>query len=478
MKCLEHLLGHGEVGDHAVLHRPDGDDVAGRATQHALGLEAHGRDRARATRAAVLADRDHRGLVQDDALPARIDQRVGGAKVDRQIVGKDAAQAFEHGICSRRAEKARYCNNRVWVQQAENRDAVIQFAFSRAPARDLPRNGHRGARAAPQSMIDDTTLDHLGRLARLAIDPAARPRLAADLARILGLFERLKALPLDAGRPAGAPARPVRGAARRHGDRGWPGRCAAGARRRVAGRLLRGAQGDRVTAPVPALARGAGPRAGRRPPGRRRPGRSRAGARIGGAGRPQRIHHPGAGAGPRRRRARAPAARRRDRRPAGRHPVRAQGPVLHPGTGHDLRFAHARRLRAALRRHRGRAARWRRRRVHRQGQHGRVRHGLVERALALRAGAQSLGSGPGPGRLVRRLGRAGGGRRGALRDRLRHRRLGAPARGLLRHHRAQADLWPGVALGHGRLRLQPRPGRRAGALGGRLRAGAVHARRP
>lgn len=54
-------------------------------------------------------------------------------------------------------------------------------------------------------MIDDTTLDHLGRLARLAIDPATRPRLAADLDRILGLFERLKALPLDAVAPLAHP---------------------------------------------------------------------------------------------------------------------------------------------------------------------------------------------------------------------------------------------------------------------------------
>lgn len=54
-------------------------------------------------------------------------------------------------------------------------------------------------------MIDDTTLDHLGRLARLAIDPAARARLATDLARILGLFERLKALPLDGVAPLAHP---------------------------------------------------------------------------------------------------------------------------------------------------------------------------------------------------------------------------------------------------------------------------------
>lgn len=54
-------------------------------------------------------------------------------------------------------------------------------------------------------MIDDATLDHLGRLARLAIDPAERPRLAADLERILGLFERLEALSLDEVAPLAHP---------------------------------------------------------------------------------------------------------------------------------------------------------------------------------------------------------------------------------------------------------------------------------
>jgi hypothetical protein len=67
-----------------------------------------------------------------------------------------------------------------------------------------------------------------------------------------------------------------------------------------------------------------------------------------------------------------------------------------------------------------------------------------------------------PRRLLRRLG--GGGRGPALRrrHRHRHRRLHPPARGLLRHHRHQAHLRALLALGHDRVRLQPRPGRRAG----------------
>ena len=40
----QHPLGRLEVGDHAVAHRADGGDVAGRAAQHLLGLVAHGFD--------------------------------------------------------------------------------------------------------------------------------------------------------------------------------------------------------------------------------------------------------------------------------------------------------------------------------------------------------------------------------------------------------------------------------------------------
>ena len=62
-------------------------------------------------------------------------------------------------------------------------------------------------------------------------------------------------------------------------------------------------------------------------------------------------------------------------------------------------------------------------------------------------------------RLLRRLG--GGGRRapGAGGDRHRHRRLDPPAGGAVRRHRHQADLRAGVALRHGRVRLEPGSGR-------------------
>jgi hypothetical protein len=39
----------------------------------------------------LVLDGDHGGLVQDDALLAHVDQRVGGTEVDREIVGKESA---------------------------------------------------------------------------------------------------------------------------------------------------------------------------------------------------------------------------------------------------------------------------------------------------------------------------------------------------------------------------------------------------
>ena len=58
----QHLLGDVEVGDDPVLHRLDGDDVAGCAAEHLLGLAADGFDPA-----VDLVHRDDGGLVDDDA---------------------------------------------------------------------------------------------------------------------------------------------------------------------------------------------------------------------------------------------------------------------------------------------------------------------------------------------------------------------------------------------------------------------------
>ena len=86
-EVVQHLLGDFEVGDHAVLHRLDGHDVAGRAPQHLLGFLAHGFHFA-----GVLVDGHNGGLVDNDALAGRVDQGVGGAEIDGQIARKHAEE--------------------------------------------------------------------------------------------------------------------------------------------------------------------------------------------------------------------------------------------------------------------------------------------------------------------------------------------------------------------------------------------------
>ena len=89
-ELFEHLLGHGEIGDNPVFHRADCRDIARGTAEHLLCRQAYFLDDLLAVRPALLPDCDHRGLVEDDALAANIDQRIGGTEVDRQVVGEVA----------------------------------------------------------------------------------------------------------------------------------------------------------------------------------------------------------------------------------------------------------------------------------------------------------------------------------------------------------------------------------------------------
>ena len=94
-EVAEHLLRHVEVGDDAVLERPDRRDRAGRAAEHPLRLDADGVHLARA-----LVDRDDRRLREDDAAAAHVDERVRGAEVDGHVAAAEAGDRTEeaHGV--------------------------------------------------------------------------------------------------------------------------------------------------------------------------------------------------------------------------------------------------------------------------------------------------------------------------------------------------------------------------------------------
>ena len=81
-KVLQHLFGDREIGDHAVLQRPDSLDVARRATEHVLGGLADGRDALAAAMAVPLTYGHDRWLVEHDSRSTGIHQGVRGAEVD------------------------------------------------------------------------------------------------------------------------------------------------------------------------------------------------------------------------------------------------------------------------------------------------------------------------------------------------------------------------------------------------------------
>ena len=87
----QHRLGHFEVGDDAVLQRTDGDDIGRRAAEHAFRLVADGEHFVRAG-----LHRHDRRLAQDDALILDVDERVGRAEIDADVVGEPAEKSIKH----------------------------------------------------------------------------------------------------------------------------------------------------------------------------------------------------------------------------------------------------------------------------------------------------------------------------------------------------------------------------------------------
>src|SRR5712691_4656066 len=86
-EVVEHLLGHFEVGDHAVFHGLDNPEIAGRTAQHLLGFLAD-----RLDFAGTVVESNGRGLVDYDALVPGIDPRVNRAQVNRQVRREQAQQ--------------------------------------------------------------------------------------------------------------------------------------------------------------------------------------------------------------------------------------------------------------------------------------------------------------------------------------------------------------------------------------------------
>lgn len=90
-ELADHVLGLLEIADDAVLEGADGEDFLGRTAEHGLGVLADGEHLAKRA-----VHRDHRGLVEDNALSPHIDEGVGRPQINGHVGGEDSHDLIEH----------------------------------------------------------------------------------------------------------------------------------------------------------------------------------------------------------------------------------------------------------------------------------------------------------------------------------------------------------------------------------------------
>src|SRR5690606_28134549 len=205
-EVLQHLLSDGEVGDHAVLHRTDRRDVSRRASQHVLRFLADRFDLL-AGAARLLANRDHRWLVQHDALAANVDQCVGGAQIDRKVVRKIPSKILEHGCCESNGRTAvggqKSCGT-LAMGRTQHKLKVYDcarffstfrpcFGASRFIRECMRETGAASCRAPFMSLTREH-VESIAHLARLAITQDELPAYVDSLSRILSFVEQLNAV--------------------------------------------------------------------------------------------------------------------------------------------------------------------------------------------------------------------------------------------------------------------------------------------
>src|SRR5690554_1293308 len=130
---LQHLLGNGEVGNDAILHRTNGRDITRRTPQHTFGVGPYG---GHAAHIACLANGHYRRLIEHDTATANINQRIGRSQINGKIAGKQPSQTFEHG-----------CRYLVQCGTCAEANGIIATLVRQA-TRQLPRNGKSARRAS------------------------------------------------------------------------------------------------------------------------------------------------------------------------------------------------------------------------------------------------------------------------------------------------------------------------------------------
>src|SRR5206468_11129798 len=143
-EVAQHLFSDLEVGDHPILQRPDGHDVGGRATDHALGLET---DRERTP--VLDVDGDDGRLVEDNAAAPDIDESVRRAQVDRHVPAEQGGEeAVGH---AKRPTRPREVSARGYgpMGESDNPRPAVRSRMHKRP-------GHRPGKKMSISRLADS----------------------------------------------------------------------------------------------------------------------------------------------------------------------------------------------------------------------------------------------------------------------------------------------------------------------------------
>jgi len=193
-ELLEHLLRHSKVSDDPILHRTNGLDIARHLAQHLFGLVANGFDHFFAAVAALVSDGHYGGLIQNDALALDVNQGIGSAQVNGDVLGEVITKKSKH-------------ENPAAKGKDNKANIPLDFFIVNLDAQDLEKLARLARLALSDRERDETlpalqsVLNWVGELSRAptaGVEPMAHPhdvglRLRADVAEPLPARDDLMA---------------------------------------------------------------------------------------------------------------------------------------------------------------------------------------------------------------------------------------------------------------------------------------------
>ena len=124
---------------------------------------------------------DDRGLIEHDAALAHVDQRVGGSKIDREVIGEITSKAFEHGVFLGAKGGEKSCANVTTDTTFSKATCIIACAYF------LRTRAH----FCTHMSLTRQDVEKIAHLARLSITEAEMPVYVSSLSSIVDFVDEL-----------------------------------------------------------------------------------------------------------------------------------------------------------------------------------------------------------------------------------------------------------------------------------------------